>query len=33
MMNPAMDLTDVAIQRLNAALPTLTFNRMPVPAQ
>ena len=33
MMNPAMDLTDAAIQRLNAALPTLTFNRMPVPAQ
>jgi Skp family chaperone for outer membrane proteins len=33
MMNPAMDLTDTAIQRLNAALPTLSFNRMSVPAQ
>ena len=33
MMNPAMDLTDMAIQRLNTALPTLSFNRMPVPAQ
>lgn len=33
MMNPAMDLTDVAIQRLNVSLPTLSFNRMPVPAQ
>ncbi|WAC58844.1 OmpH family outer membrane protein [Brevundimonas sp. SL130] len=33
MMNPAMDLTDTAIQRLNAALPTLSFNRMAVPAQ
>jgi prolyl-tRNA synthetase len=33
MMNPAMDLTDAAIQRLNTALPTLSFNRMPVPAQ
>jgi outer membrane protein len=28
-----MDLTDAAIQRLNTALPTLSFNRMPVPAQ
>ncbi|MDQ1153331.1 OmpH family outer membrane protein [Brevundimonas sp. SORGH_AS_0993] len=33
MMNPAMDVTDLAIQRLNTALPTLSFNRMPVPAQ
>ena len=33
MMNPAMDVTDLAIQRLNTALPTLSFNRMTVPAQ
>jgi len=33
LMNPAMDLTDLAIQRLNTALPTLSFNRMAVPAQ
>ena len=33
MMNPAMDVTDLAIQRLNVALPTLTFNRLPIPAQ
>ncbi|MCH4266947.1 MAG: OmpH family outer membrane protein [Brevundimonas sp.] len=32
-MNPAMDVTDIVIQRLNAQLPTLSFNRMPVPAQ
>ncbi len=32
-MNPAMDVTSLVIQRLNAALPTLSFNRMPVPAQ
>ena len=32
-VNPAMDITDVAIQRLNAALPSLSFNRLPVPAQ
>lgn len=32
--NPAMDLTEVILQRLNAALTTLpAFNRMPVPAQ
>jgi outer membrane protein len=31
--NPAMDITDVIIQRVNAALPTLSFNRMQVPAQ
>ena len=33
MMNPAMDVTDLVIQRLNTALPTVSFNRMPVPAQ
>jgi len=32
-MNPAMDVTPLVIQRLNTALPTVTFNRMPVPAQ
>ncbi len=32
-VNPAMDVTDVVIQRLNTALPTLSFNRMAVPAQ
>ena len=32
-LNPAMDVTDVVIQRLNSQLPTLTFNRLPVPAQ
>ncbi len=32
-VNPAMDVTDVVIQRLNAQLPTLSFNRMPIPAQ
>lgn len=32
-LNPAMDVTPLVIQRLNAALPTVTFNRMPVPAQ
>ena len=32
-LNPAMDVTDVVIQRLNTSLPTLSFNRMPVPAQ
>lgn len=32
-MNPAMDVTGVVIERLNAALPTLSFNRMAVPAQ
>ncbi|MFA4893781.1 OmpH family outer membrane protein [Brevundimonas sp.] len=31
--NPAMDITDVVIQRLNAALPSLSFNRTPVPVQ
>lgn len=31
-MNPAMDITEVVIQRVNAALPTLSFNRTPVPA-
>lgn len=32
-MNPAMDVTDTVIQRLNTQLPTLSFNRMSVPAQ
>ncbi|MBU1384303.1 MAG: OmpH family outer membrane protein [Alphaproteobacteria bacterium] len=32
-VNPTMDLTEAAIQRVNAALPTLSFSRMPVPAQ
>lgn len=32
-MNPAMEVTDTVIQRLNAQLPTLSFNRMSVPAQ
>ena len=32
-MNPAMDVTATVIQRLNTALPTLTFNRMAVPVQ
>lgn len=32
-LNSAMDVTDTVIQRLNAQLPTLSFNRMPVPAQ
>ena len=31
--NPAMDVTDVVIQRLNTALPSLSFNRLEVPAQ
>jgi len=31
--NPAMDVTDVVIQRLNTALPSPSFNRMPVPVQ
>lgn len=31
-VNPTMELTDAAIQRVNAALPTLSFNRMSVPA-
>lgn len=32
-LNPAMDITDAAIQRLNTSLPSLSFNRLPVPAQ
>lgn len=32
-MNPAMDITDMVIQRLNTALPSLSFNRLEVPAQ
>ncbi|QTN18856.1 OmpH family outer membrane protein [Brevundimonas sp. AJA228-03] len=31
--NPAMDVTDTVMERLNAALPTLSFNRLPVPVQ
>ena len=31
--NPAMDVTDMVIQRLNTALPTLSFNRLEVPVQ
>lgn len=32
-MNPAMDVTDTVIERLNTALPTLSFNRLTVPVQ
>ena len=32
-LNPAMDVTELVIQRLNTALPTLGFNRLPVPVQ
>lgn len=32
-VNPAMDLTEAAIQRINTALPSLSFSRMPIPAQ
>jgi len=32
-MNPAMDITDVVVQRLNAALPSLSFSRMTPPVQ
>ncbi|HYC99299.1 OmpH family outer membrane protein [Brevundimonas sp.] len=32
-VNPTMDLTEAAIQRVNAALPSLSFTRMTVPAQ
>jgi outer membrane protein len=31
--NPAMDITDSVITRLNTALPTLSFNRLEVPVQ
>ncbi|WP_372707262.1 OmpH family outer membrane protein [Brevundimonas sp.] len=31
-VNPAMDITEAAVQRVNAALPTLSFTRMTVPA-
>lgn len=31
--NPAMDITPTAIERLNAALPSLSFNRMTPPVQ
>lgn len=32
-INPAMDITATVLERLNTQLPSLTFNRMPVPAQ
>jgi outer membrane protein len=32
-VNPGMDITEAAIQRVNTALPSLSFSRMPVPAQ
>ncbi len=32
-LNPAMDITDLVIQRLNQALPSLSFGRMTPPAQ
>ncbi|PZO02099.1 MAG: hypothetical protein DCF28_09050 [Alphaproteobacteria bacterium] len=32
-LNPAMDVTDAVIERLNASLPSLSFNRLPVPVQ
>lgn len=32
-VNPTMDITEAAIQRVNAALPSLSFTRMAVPAQ
>ena len=32
-MNPAMDITDAVIQRLNATLPSLSFSRMSPPVQ
>lgn len=31
--NPEMDITDTVIQQLNTALPTISFNRLQVPAQ
>lgn len=32
-LNPAMDVTETVVQRLNTQLPSLSFNRLPVPAQ
>lgn len=32
-LNPAMDVTDTVIERLNTQLPTLSFNRLTVPVQ
>jgi outer membrane protein len=32
-VNPAMDVTDLVIQRLNVSLPSVSFNRLEVPAQ
>ena len=31
--NPAMDVTDIVIQRLNTSLPSVSFTRLEVPAQ
>ncbi len=33
LLNPAMDITEVVVQRLNQALPSLSFGRMTPPAQ
>lgn len=32
-LNPSMDITEAVIQRLNTALPSVSFNRLPVPVQ
>jgi Skp family chaperone for outer membrane proteins len=32
-LNPAMDITQDVIQRLNTALPSVTFNRLAIPVQ
>lgn len=32
-INPAMDITSTVLERLNTQLPSLSFNRLPVPAQ
>lgn len=32
-VNPSMDITEATIQRVNAALPSLSFSRLQVPAQ
>ncbi len=32
-LNPAMDITPTVIERLNTQLPSLSFNRLPVPVQ
>lgn len=33
LLNPAMDITDTVIERLNSALPSLSFSRQSPPAQ